>query len=139
MMSNRDVAIAFSKGAKKGKSNRMFIDGDTIYSYGYHFPLAQRFRKKDVEYLYNPIEYSMTTTHHQSAVLTALNGKTLYIENCDLKNAQKQKENNKRKIEYHRDKLTRARTTKEFHKMKIEFYKKQNELLDLFIGDESEN
>jgi len=40
-MNNKQVAGAFARG-EKGKSNNMFINGDKIYSYGYHFTIAKR-------------------------------------------------------------------------------------------------
>lgn len=65
-MKNSDLARAFAEGATKGKADNMFIDGDTIYSYGYHFPIAKRISKKVV--WLNTSKYSVTTSRHQKLV-----------------------------------------------------------------------
>lgn len=41
-MTNKDLAIKFAQGSTKGKTKNMFIEGDKIYSYGYHFVIAKR-------------------------------------------------------------------------------------------------
>ena len=51
---------------------RMFFEGRTLYSYGYHFPLACLLEGKRIA-LVNPEKYSVTTCSHQSAVRYALN------------------------------------------------------------------
>ena len=42
LTSNQAVADAFAHGATKGGVRHLFIEGDTIYSYGHHFPIARR-------------------------------------------------------------------------------------------------
>ena len=69
--SNEGVCKAFLNGAEKGKSNRIFIEGNVIYSYGHHFPLAVRL--KDC-YLLNSDKYSVTTSCHQNILRRLLNG-----------------------------------------------------------------
>lgn len=72
MMNHRDLVHAFENGAVKGKSNSMFIDGDVLYSYGYHYPLAVRHpgheEGKDwgagVQFIVNDTGYSRTTSKH---------------------------------------------------------------------------
>ena len=64
-MTNREVAQAFANGKQKGKSLHMFIDGDTIYSYGYHFPIARRFQGV---ILFTNKGYSQTTARHKTLV-----------------------------------------------------------------------
>jgi len=75
-MSHSDVASRFAKGGTTGKSSSMFIDGDVIYSYGYHFPLAVRHPHSDwgqgIRYLRNADDYSATTSRHKSVVRSAL-------------------------------------------------------------------
>lgn len=41
-MNNKQIAKAFAQGATKGKGSNLFIEGDTIYSHGYHFKVAVR-------------------------------------------------------------------------------------------------
>lgn len=68
-MSNTQIAKAFAKGATKGKGSNLFIDGDTVYSYGYHFKVAVR--NEDGSFWFNPEKYSQSTTRHQSLVRQA--------------------------------------------------------------------
>lgn len=75
MKTNQQIAQAFANGATSGKSGNMFIDGDTIYSYGYHFPIATRLR--DGLYLFNNIGYSNTTAKHKNHVSAAISGKKI--------------------------------------------------------------
>lgn len=53
----------FSNGATHGEASHMFIEGDTLYSYGHHFPLLIR---TDFGYVQNGDKYSITTSCHQS-------------------------------------------------------------------------
>lgn len=48
----------------KTRENRMFFEGDTIYSYGYHFPIA-RIDKEHGVILFTNKNYSQTTTGHK--------------------------------------------------------------------------
>jgi len=52
----------------KGKSGNVFFDGDTLYSYGYHFPLAHRAIGYDggEAILLNGRSYSNSTSKHQN-------------------------------------------------------------------------
>jgi hypothetical protein len=54
----------------KAREGRVFVEGDTIYSYGRHFPIAHRIR--DNEYLFNDDRYSVTTSKQQRDVENAL-------------------------------------------------------------------
>jgi hypothetical protein len=49
----------------------MFFSGSTIFSYGYHFPIATRV---DNVTFFNLYGYSNTTAKHKSLVRTAING-----------------------------------------------------------------
>jgi len=62
-MSNGKIIEKFVKGATKGKACRMFIEGNILYDFGYHFPLLVR---RPDGFLMNADHYSMTTSHHQS-------------------------------------------------------------------------
>ena len=68
MKTNQEVADAFAMGYS-AKSNKMFTDGVTIYSYGYHSPIA---KKVGVYVLFNRTHYSTTTSKHQSHVRRAI-------------------------------------------------------------------
>ena len=129
MTSHRDLASLFSEGAEKGKGCNMFIDGDTIFSYGYHFPIAKRIEPDF--YIFNSSGYSSSTAKHKSYVRGVLRGEIVEIRGCKILNASKQIQHNKEMIEEHKGKLTRARVehSKEYHKRQIEFYGIQNLLI----------
>ncbi len=69
-MTNKQLAERYAEGKLSGTAPRMFIDGVSIYSYGYHFPIATKI--KDGVYLFNIDGYSNTTARHKSHVLGAL-------------------------------------------------------------------
>jgi hypothetical protein len=73
-MNNIDVIEHFVKGkrnwdSKVLKGSNLFIDKNTIYSYGYHFPIAVRLNDVDgFKFIWNKDKYSVTTSKHQSQV-----------------------------------------------------------------------
>jgi hypothetical protein len=80
-MTNKEIITKFVNGATTGKITRnnpyaggkltpLFIEGDTIYSYGHHFPLARR--NGDGTFWVNPDKYSVTTSKQQSMVRSAI-------------------------------------------------------------------
>ena len=71
-MTNKQIIKAFVSGAIKGKNSTgsLFVEGDTIYSYGYHFPLARR--HEDGIFWVNPDRYSVTTSKQQGMVRGAI-------------------------------------------------------------------
>jgi hypothetical protein len=74
-MTNNDIINKFLKGATSGKITRhndftgthtpLFIEGDTLYSYGHHYPLAKR---QEGGVWVNTQKYSVTTSKHASLV-----------------------------------------------------------------------
>ena len=73
MKTNQEVADAWAMGYS-AKGNNMFTDGVTIYSYGYHFPIAKRVNG---HVLYNRTYYSTTTRKHQSHVRRVMRGRVV--------------------------------------------------------------
>ena len=69
-MKNSDLAESFAQGATSGKGNHVFISGNVIYSYGYHFPIAIRTGSNTA--LFNTSGYSHTTAVHKGNVKRAL-------------------------------------------------------------------
>jgi len=75
-MKNKDIAEMFASGKHEGKVDNLIIEGNTIYSYGKHFPIAIRiWDGNEAKYLWNSDKYSSTTSRHQSLVFRAIGGK----------------------------------------------------------------
>lgn len=68
--SNQHLVHAFATFQSfDGKANNMYFSRSTIFSYGYHFPIATR---TDGATFFNVSKYSNTTAKHQSLVRGAL-------------------------------------------------------------------
>jgi len=80
MVANRDLARMFAQGATKGEGSHFFIDGNAIYSYGHHFPIAViKDRGSKVAY-FNKEGYSKTTSIHKGFVKRALEEEGFTLE-----------------------------------------------------------
>lgn len=82
-LSNPQVAEAYARGVGDARSKNMFIKGETIYSYGYHFPIATRTGQYVRGYevvLFNRDGYSNTTARHKSRVAQALSSDYILLE-----------------------------------------------------------
>ena len=69
-MSNRKLAEKFANGATRGKGSHLYIEGDTIYSYGYHFAVARRTGEKTANLTTR--KFSRSTSAHTGLVYGAL-------------------------------------------------------------------
>lgn len=85
-MNNRQLAQEFSNGATTGKGSNMFIDGNTIYSYGYHYPIARHLQGGIT--LINASKYSSTTLRQLSHVKNALETRIIETPSCKLELAE---------------------------------------------------
>ena len=112
-MRNEQIAYKFANGYTKGKTRHLFIEDDIIYSYGYHFPIAKRFKfKNDIYYLFNTKGYSNTTSRHKSRVLRHLpSSRVINIKDCDIDNIKEQYKFNGNEIKEKLDKIKRARNS----------------------------
>lgn len=84
-MNNSEVAHRWANQThKSGKGSNFFFEGNVIYSYGYHFPIAQIYRtksEKDV-ILVNSRVYSSTTGKHIRFTIGAIDDTkydTIYV------------------------------------------------------------
>jgi hypothetical protein len=70
-MTNAQIVNSFVKGATTGKNAQgsLFIEGDTLFSYGYHYPLAKRV---EGGFWVNNEKYSRTTSKQASLVRGAI-------------------------------------------------------------------
>lgn len=70
-MNNKQVAQAWaSQTAPNGKGSNLFFEGRKLYSYGYHYLLAELSEDGKVA-RFNPTRYSQTTTRHRGLALAA--------------------------------------------------------------------
>lgn len=87
-MNNTQISEAFAKGKTTGHGSNIFIDGTTIFSYGYHFPIARITDKKDENgktiALFTNRGYSNSTAKHKNHVWGALNREGYRIITCDI-------------------------------------------------------
>jgi len=88
-MNNQALARAFAQGTvTKGSGSNMFIENDTIYSYGYHYKIAVRLNvdqkfASNIEHVYNESSYSNTTAKHQAYVRYELQS-YIAIPDCNI-------------------------------------------------------
>jgi hypothetical protein len=75
-MTTNAIIDKFISGANAGTIKRsatgytpLFIEGDTLFSYGHHYPLAKRV---DGGFWVNSEKYSATTSKHASKVRYAI-------------------------------------------------------------------
>lgn len=83
------MAEQFAKGAGDGTGSNMFIQNDTIYSYGKHFKIAVRLNPAqkfatNVGYVYNSDTYSPTTNKHQAHVRSAIDHDYIALPQCNF-------------------------------------------------------
>lgn len=100
-MRNSLVAQRYAEGKTTGSAGHMFIEGDTIYSYGSHFPIARRYIKGDRQiYVMNTRGYSATTGRHKSYVRNALANKYIVdIRDADIGKAKEQFTDNRNQMQ----------------------------------------
>lgn len=85
---NEVLAEQFAKGITEGQGSNMFIEGDTIYSYGHHYKIAIKLNPTqefatNVKHVFNAESNSNTTAKHKSYVRRNLQS---YIEipDCNI-------------------------------------------------------
>lgn len=83
-MNNSQVAHLWANQSKpRGSGSNFFFEGDTIYSYGRHFPIARLYPDKRAV-LFTTKSYSMTTAQHKGRVRRAIPPKYQVIEVPDV-------------------------------------------------------
>jgi len=88
-MNNKKVGLLFAKGEENGKTPNLFIDGNVVYSYGYHFPIALRLKDNgEFRYILNSDGYSNTTARHKNIIKNAVgeNNILFFVDTNKLKN-----------------------------------------------------
>lgn len=75
-MNNDQVAHLWAnKSRQQAKGSNVFFEGNTIYSYGHHFPMARLYKGV---VLYTTGSYSVTTAKHLSIVRRACSHLTVF-------------------------------------------------------------
>lgn len=72
-MTNKQTAQLFAQQTKrtgKNANSSLYFEGDTIYSYGYHFKIAKIISPKTA--VFTTRKYSVTTAKHKNDVMRAL-------------------------------------------------------------------
>lgn len=88
-MTNKQVCEAFVNGATRGKSLHMFIEGNRLYSYGYHYVLGERLVDETIRI--NTFKYSPTAQRHISLLRAAC--KYIYINSDNLTEELRERQN----------------------------------------------
>ena len=102
-MNNQILAEQYSKGVTTGSGSNMFIENDTIYSYGKHYKIAVRLNPTqefatNLKHVFNAESNSNTTAKHKAHVRSNLQS---YIEipECNIEEIFLRKYVNELKIE----------------------------------------
>lgn len=129
MVSNSELARRFAAGETKGKGSHMFIEGDTIYSYGYHFPVA---RRTPQGMLFNSKGYSSTTARHKRLVGNAIGGNYIEVIDANIANTNSQFKLNQQRIAELQEKQRRARAAgrKQMYANRMNYLQQQNERMN---------
>lgn len=75
---NQEIVEAFVNGEiHKGTANNIFVEGNVLYSYGEHFPMAIKLYDDEGDegnayFIINKGKYSVTTSRHQCHLRNAL-------------------------------------------------------------------
>jgi len=104
--------------ARNGKSS-IFFEGDTIYSYGHHFPMARHVKNKRGQsaILVTTRTYSVTTLRHQSIVRSSIphSVPVFYVDDVTKDPEMSDAKDKETQAAEYLVKAKRARTSKDFY------------------------
>ena len=131
-MRNREIAEIYANSDNEARTQNLFIEGLSIYSYGHHFKIAHKEHNNTA--LFNIRGYSNTTGKHKSYTLNALNNAGFNI--VFIKNAEATQDNIKAQLNANNNEVrtllnrnTRNERTTETKNSRINFLKEQNKAL----------
>lgn len=110
--SKHDVAHLFATGEQDyARAGNLYFRGDTIYSYGSHFPIAKKVTNKAGQraLFYANWSYSNFTSKHMSAVYGACNHMNIIYCYCPTETPEFNFEKWLKQVEEQASKLPRAR------------------------------
>ena len=80
-MKTIELCEKFVNGKSEGKCSSVFIKGNVIYSYGYHFPMAFRINDSNgFKFVVNKSKYSRSTSRQQSWLKCNINDSEVLCE-----------------------------------------------------------
>ena len=83
-MNAKELAAQFTaQNNGKGKAGNIFFEGNVIYSYGYHFPIAIVLNSATKRAVLNSDKYSVSTSRQCSIVRSALISAGYTLEESD--------------------------------------------------------
>jgi len=94
------------------RGHNMFYEGDTIYSYGHHYPAAKIFPKCT---LINSYGYSVSTQKHLSLIRRSMPGIIIPVPDPTNKDIARNLEYLKGEIQNNKDRLLRIRSNIRLH------------------------
>ena len=126
VFSNRELTHVYAQQTQSeggNQSRTIFFEGAKIYSYGYHYLLAEFIDNETI--LINDTGYSNTTSKHISLVINATSHKRqFFVKETDLTEVHY-------KITSYLQKLPKARENKEYYLKEIfNLFKSLNEYLE---------
>lgn len=131
---NDFIAKEFASGSIKGQSKTMFIEGDVVYSYGYHFPIAKRvLTDKGMFYLFTKRGYSNSTSKHKAYVGYEIGDAIHLDKDLDERFVPKQRYLNEDEVEQLKERDAETKRTNQQRETKKKFLKEQNQLIAEFL------
>ena len=83
-MNAKKLAAQFAtQNTGKGKAGNVFVEGNVIYSYGYHFPIAIILNSATKRAAVNSDKYSVSTSRQCTIVRNALINAGYTLEDSD--------------------------------------------------------
>jgi len=98
------------QSSARNAGGNLFFEGDTIYSYGRHFPIATHVTnaKGKPAILVNSGQYSVTTSGHQSAVRQAIPSETITFTVPNVSETRYLSNDHARNVKYFQDEIEQA-------------------------------
>lgn len=132
---NHEICHVFAQRSQdSGKGGSIFFEKDTIYSYGYHFPMAKFIEtKKGLRVLFTTKTYSVTTAKHLSIAYGALSQYEIFhVPNLDLDHTENIESYRKRLLELSIKTVTSRKYSNEYLNRYTELIEEASLYADFF-------
>lgn len=135
LKNNQEVAHVFAQRIQeKGEASNFFFKGDTIYSYGYHFPIAKYVSHPEsgrTVVLFTKKSYSNSTAKHINYTRSALSHYDLYYT-WDINSISGSLKRFEECVKHNLLKLSKARKKEIYIEAIQDIYNEVTELLELY-------